>query len=128
MSYRLIVSVDFDGTIVDALYPEIGKPKKHAFRVLKYFKEKLGCILILNTCRHGEKLEEAVKFLKDNNFEFDYVNENAEHMIALFGDSRKVFARIYIDDCNLEFANKELDWLDIESRVKGFLKNKTTQE
>ena len=36
---RLIIAVDFDGTIVEDAYPDIGKPKLFAFDTLKRFKE-----------------------------------------------------------------------------------------
>lgn len=58
-----IIAVDFDGTIVEHRYPEIGKEMMFAFATLKALKKK-GHKLILWTFRDGERLEDAVIFAK----------------------------------------------------------------
>ena len=101
-----IFAVDFDGVIVTDEYPNIGNPNKHAIDKLKIFKEH-GDIIILWTCRVGEKLEEAIEWCKKNGIEFDYVNENVPYYVNLYGsDSRKIFADYYIDDKNASFVEK----------------------
>ena len=57
---HLIIAVDFDGTIVEDAYPQIGKPIIFAFETLKKLQEK-GHRLILWTYRSGSKLDEAVQ-------------------------------------------------------------------
>ena len=66
MNNSLLIAVDFDGTIVEDGYPKIGKPMPFALETLKMIV-KDGHRIILWTYRHGEKLEEAVNFLKSNN-------------------------------------------------------------
>lgn len=45
-------------------------------------------------------LEEAVKFCESFKLRFDAVNENLPEIIEKFGgDTRKIFAHVYIDDC-----------------------------
>ncbi|MGB0897409.1 MAG: hydrolase, partial [Flavobacteriaceae bacterium] len=63
MTDKLIIAVDFDGTIVTDAYPKIGKPQLFAFETLKRLQDD-GHRLILWTYRCGSKLEEAVAFCK----------------------------------------------------------------
>ena len=60
---KLIIAIDFDGTIVEDAYPAIGEEKIFAFDTIKRL-QKDGHRIILWTYRHGEKLEEAVAFCK----------------------------------------------------------------
>jgi len=94
------IAVDFDGTIVDHEYPEIGKPKLFAFETLKALQDK-GVSLILWTFRAGKELEEAVEFCKKNGIEFYAVNKNYPEEIFDDSISRKINADIYIDDRNI---------------------------
>ena len=55
----LRIAVDFDGTLVENEYPDIGKPKLFAFETLKALQEK-GFRLILWTVRSGKELDDAV--------------------------------------------------------------------
>jgi hypothetical protein len=94
------IAVDFDGTIVDHEYPNIGKEKLFAFLTLKEL-DKMGAKLILWTFRHGKELEEAVEFCKANGVEFYAVNRNYPEEKFDETISRKIDADIYIDDKNL---------------------------
>ena len=93
-----VIAVDFDGTLCENKWPKIGRPN---FKVINYLKKekKKGAKVILWTCRMDERLENAVKWCKAYNLEFDAINENLPEIIKEFGgDSRKVFANEYIDD------------------------------
>ena len=94
------IAVDFDGTIVEHEYPEIGKEKLFAFRTLKQL-EKMGARLILWTFRTGKELDEAVEFCRNNGIEFYAVNKNYPEEIFDDTVSRKINADIYIDDKNI---------------------------
>ena len=94
------IAVDFDGTIVEHQYPEIGKEKLFAFQTLKEL-EKRGARIILWTFRTGRELEEAVSFCRQNGVEFYAVNKNYPEEIVDETVSRKIDADIYIDDKNL---------------------------
>lgn len=99
-SKHLIIAIDFDGTIVEDAYPNIGKPLIFAFDTIKKLQLE-GHRLILWTYRNGDKLEEAVAFCKENNIEFyavnkNYPEENFDHQI-----SRKINADLFIDDRNV---------------------------
>ena len=60
MFIPLKIAVDFDGTIVEHRYPEIGKEILFAFDTLKAL-QKQGHQLILWTYRSGKELHEAVE-------------------------------------------------------------------
>ena len=93
-----IYAVDFDGTLCENEWPEIGKPNHGLIDTLQKAREKDDKI-ILWTCRTGDLLVEAVSWCKKQGIEFDAINENLPEIIGQFGsESRKVFADIYIDD------------------------------
>ena len=96
-----ILAVDFDGTLCESAWPDIGYPKQD---VIDYVLEQQrnGAKLILWTNRCDEKLNEAVKWCKAHGIEFDAVNDNLPSMVAAFGNNcRKVYADLYLDDKNL---------------------------
>lgn len=96
-----IIAIDFDGTLCEDKYPEIGAPIKEVIDYLKKRQEN-GDKLILWTCRIGEKLDAAVKWCQEYGLVFDTVNENHPDVLAWIGsDSRKIFADEYIDDRNV---------------------------
>lgn len=95
------LAIDFDGTIVDDAYPNIGKAKLFAFDTLKKLQSE-GYRLILWTYRSGDKLQDAVDFCKQNGIEFYAVNSSFEgEIFDSETQSRKIDADLFIDDRNL---------------------------
>lgn len=93
-----IYAVDFDGTLCENIWPNIGEPKSDVICMLKKLKKE-GNKLILWTCREGVLLDEAVRWCGDKGLYFDAVNDNLEDHKDLFGgNSRKILADYYIDD------------------------------
>lgn len=93
----MIIAVDFDGTLAFTDYPKIIAPRPNIIEFCK--KQKfLGDTLILWTCRHNKELEDAIEWCKEQGLTFDYVNENPPERIAIYGDCRKVYADLYLDD------------------------------
>jgi len=98
----MTIGVDFDGTIVEDRYPEIGEEIPFAIDTLKMLIHDRHRI-ILWTVREGEKLEEAVNWCRERGVEFYAVNreypeettDNNQHF------SRKLKADLWIDDRNL---------------------------
>lgn len=105
----MIYAVDFDGTIVEDRFPQIGKLIPFALESLRKLQSQ-GHTIILWTCRTGKDLEDALKLLKENNFTPDAVNDHSIQMKELYPDSRpkKIYADIYIDDHDVYFY-KNLD-------------------
>lgn len=97
----MIIAVDFDGTIVDHCYPDIGKPVPDAIEWLKLLQDA-GAKLILWTMRSGGRegerdlLQEAVEYCRSSGIEFWAVNSNPEQ--AAWTQSPKAYAHAYIDD------------------------------
>ena len=94
-----IVAVDFDGTLVEDKFPEIGRPRAERFHIIRQM-QAAGIRVILWTCRDHESLKAAVDWcLKEQGIVFDAVNENIPEVKAMFSnDTRKVYADIYLDD------------------------------
>ena len=97
---KLIIAIDFDGTIVDDAYPKIGKTRLFAFETLKRLQED-GHRLILWTYRSGLRLEEAVKFCEANGIQFYAVNKSFPEEQFDYTKSRKIYADLFIDDRNI---------------------------
>lgn len=104
MSSPKIIAVDFDGTLCENKWPDIGFANHKLIFELKVERDN-GAKLILWTCRTGEKLAAAVAWCAELGLEFDAVNQNIPEMIEEFGeDTRKIYADEYIDDrANIQF-------------------------
>lgn len=116
----MTIAVDFDGTIVEHKYPEIGNEIPFATDTLKMLiKDRHR--LILWSVREGELLNDAIEWCRERGVEFwatnrDYPEEtesNNQHF------SRKLKADMFIDDRNLGGLP---DWGTIYRMIK---QNKT---
>ncbi|MBN4070266.1 hydrolase [Olleya sp. AH-315-F22] len=126
---KLIIAVDFDGTIVEDEYPDIGKPRIFAFETLKKLQEN-GHRLILWTYRSGIRLNESVAFCKKNGIEFYAVNKSFEEEQFDYSKSRKIYADLFIDDRNIggvlgwgevyQMITNEIPDIKIPKKKKGF--------
>jgi hypothetical protein len=116
----MYICVDFDGTIVDHRFPEIGPPVPGALEWLREF-QNAGARLILFTMRSdggrsGDSLSRAVAYLKENGIDLYGVNKNPTQVH--WTNSPKAYGQIYIDDaafgCPLiqpeGFQRKCVDW------------------
>jgi len=99
-----VYSIDFDGTLCENAWPEIGVPKADVINFCKARKAE-GDKLILSTCREGDLLKQAIAWCAKHGLHFDTHNENLPELIKLYGgDSRKISADYYIDDKNLDIS------------------------
>ncbi|MDD4150691.1 MAG: hypothetical protein PHE33_11770 [Bacteroidales bacterium] len=94
------IAVDFDGTIVEHKYPDIGEIIPGAFEVLRELQEN-GHKLILWTVRDGIDLQAAVDFCIDHGIMFYAANESFPDEEFNKYISRKVDVDIFIDDRNI---------------------------
>ncbi len=98
----MIIAVDFDGTIVEHRYPEIGRELPFAVETLKKLIEDRHQ-LILWSVRRGQLLDDAVEWCRKRGIEFYAVNKDFPEEDAdknqIF--SRKIKADVFIDDRNL---------------------------
>lgn len=97
----MTIAVDFDGTIVEHRYPEIGREIPFATDTLKMLAKE-GHRLILWSVREDALLDEAVAWCRERGLEFyavnkDYPEETDQHD----NYSRKLKADLFIDDRNI---------------------------
>jgi len=94
----MILAIDFDGTIAELSWPEVGELKKDADNYINRLYDE-GHIIIINTCRSGKFEGLAQDFLEKNNIRYHYINSNYPKLIRKYKqDCRKISADIYIDD------------------------------
>lgn len=95
-----IYAVDFDGTLCEEKWPDIGEPNRPLiFKLIRL--RKAGDKIILNTMREGDLLCQAVEWCRRFGLEFDAVNDNLEEEKRKFNNNpRKIYAQYYIDDHN----------------------------
>ncbi|MBR5335982.1 MAG: hypothetical protein IKV23_06890 [Bacteroidaceae bacterium] len=130
----MIIAVDFDGTIVEHKYPEIGQEIPFATTTLKMLiKERHR--LILWTVRKGKELDAAVEWCRSRGVEFYAVNKNyPEENVDNGNGYCKVDADIFIDDRNLgglpdwgkiyDMIINKKDWDDVYSEDTPHAKKK----
>jgi hypothetical protein len=118
-----IIATDFDGTICESKWPEIGAPNLEVIDYLKDRKEH-GAKLILFTCREGKLLADAVNWCAARGLFFDSFNENLPEVIELYGgrDCRKISADEYLDDksCTkfkLPFIEESRNYIQMISKM-----------
>ena len=115
MSKKKTVAIDFDGTIVENIFPEIGAIKQNVVDKMREWYEQ-GHTIIVWTCRTDQYAEEARKFLDDNEIPYHYFNENPTSPL---GDwCRKILADVYLDDRALNVDDLDsfnLDTLEFEN-------------
>lgn len=87
---------DFDGTIVENKFPEIGEIISGQAERLNELWENLANIIIIWSCRSGDYENQMRAFLLKHKIPFDFINENPVFNTG----SPKVFAHTYYDDRN----------------------------
>jgi histidinol phosphatase-like enzyme len=109
-------AIDFDGTIVEHAWPNIGKLKPGAKTAVARLKDA-GFHILIFTCRanppdggkfddpDATKLKDMVRFLKEHDIPFDDVWTGAG----------KPFATAYVDDKAIRYGPTAggLDWPEI---------------
>jgi hypothetical protein len=99
MKRRITIAVDFDGTLCEDRYPEIGEPKTQVIESVKRMTRN-GARVILHTCRSGLLLDAATVFCVRHGIKLYAVNCNPENEEE-FGEPpwrHKMYADYYIDD------------------------------
>lgn len=98
---KLILAIDFDGTIATDSFPEVGTLREDADVIIRKLYED-GHDIIINTCRTGKYEGLAEYFLVDNNIPYHFINSNLPRVIDTYKqDCRKISADFYIDNRNI---------------------------
>lgn len=128
----MIIALDFDGTIVQHKYPEIGSEIPFATATIRKLIEEKHRI-ILWTVRRGKLLQDAVDWCNERGIEFYAVNKSypEEEIGEGYG---KVNADLFIDDRNLgglpnwgdiyRMISENKSWKDIYSATEEPQKKK----
>ena len=124
----MTIAIDFDGTIVEHRYPEIGPERPFATETLRMLIRDRHQ-LILWTVREGRLLDEAVEWCRQRGVEFwavnrDFPEENIERNEHF---SRKLKVDLFIDDRNLgglpdwgtiyQMVSQKRSWHDLLSEA-----------
>ena len=97
---KIPITVDFDATLCyPHAYPNILNENKPCFDVLRKW-QKMGCMIILNTMRGGNDLQEAIDWCKEKSFEFDAVGRNPTQDKWCGNNVYKCYSVLDIDDRN----------------------------
>lgn len=124
-----IIGLDFDGTVVEHAYPEIGDPLPNAIDwILKW--QNAGARIILWTMRSESSLAEAVDYLCGYGVELFGVNCNP-HQKA-WSNSPKAYCHMYVDDaaafCPLRINKGQerpsVDWDQVGPAVLDFIEQR----
>ncbi len=112
----MVIAVDFDGTIVEHRYPEIGREIPFAIDTLKMLIADRHKV-ILWTVREGKLLDEAVEWCRERGVEFYAVNKDYPEEKKEYNNhfSRKIKAEVWIDDRNLGGLP---DWGEMYTMIK----------
>ena len=97
---NMIIAVDFDGTVVEHKFPEIGDELPGAIYTLRAL-QKAGHYIIIWTCRNLTEpmpFYNMIDWFRSKRFEPDNINSN--YPLLTFQPSPKIYADIYIDDRN----------------------------
>lgn len=96
----MLIAVDFDGTIVEHEYPEIGEERPFATDILRRLLHHRH-LLMLWTVREGELLDQAVAWCEERGVKFAAVNGEWTEAFSLLcpeQTTRKPDVDLYIDD------------------------------
>jgi hypothetical protein len=118
---KLVLAIDFDGTIATLSFPEVGILRYGADTVIRKLYNE-GHYIIINTCRSGKMEGLAEDFLKEHDIPYHYINSNLPVLILQFKqDCRKISADYYIDDkCLLGLPRWDEIYNIIQEKLKTY--------
>lgn len=123
---EIIIAIDFDGTICEAQYPEVGKERECAKEYINKLYD-LGYGIVINTCRTLHAATNAINFMEERGIKYHYFNTNFPHLIEEYGnDCRKISADIYVEDrCLFSIPSWEDKFKIITTRFPNAKRNGT---
>ena len=107
----MYICIDFDGTIVDHRFPEVGPPVPGALEWMSKFQAAGARLILFTMCsdggRNGEVLSAAVRYLEENGIQLYGINKNPTQVH--WTSSPKAYGQLYIDDAAFGCPLVELD-------------------
>lgn len=120
----MYIGLDFDGTVVEHKYPDIGNNVPGAISVITSLWLE-GHKIILWTMRSGKELDAAVAHLNEYGI-FPYgINENPDQADWGWTESPKAYCQIYIDDAalgcpllpSINSGRPMVDWEEVKKQL-----------
>jgi len=113
-------AVDIHDTTLEATYDKDVLPTKFfplAKEVLQRISKRKDSVLIMFTCSHAPEIEQYLKFFKENEINFKYVNENPEvcNIPGLGCFDKKWYFNFLLED--KAFFQPERDWPEIKEAL-----------
>ncbi len=108
---RKKIVIDFDGTIADDVFPDVGNPQEGVVEALNTLKEA-GFEIIIHSCRTGSYFKDA---LDEDQFERieDFMNYYNMPFDRIWVPDKPI-ASAYIDDKAIRYRN---NWKDIAGKL-----------
>ena len=99
MDRKKVIAIDFDGTLFENAFPDIGPPRNEVIEWAIKAKQR-GNLIVLWTCRDGDTLQKAIEACASCGLVFDAVNDMPIEWFEPKGNPkyRKMFADVYVDD------------------------------
>jgi len=118
----MYIGLDFDGTVVEHRYPDIGNNVPGAISVITQLWLE-GHKIILWTMRSGKELDDAVKHLSEYGIVPYGINGNPDQ--ANWSTSPKAYCHLYIDDAalgcplrpSMNSGRPMVDWEEVEKQL-----------
>jgi len=110
-----VCCIDFDGTICDFAYPEMGEPKKGVKGALQRFKE-LGYEIHILSCRTNPELKKNPIDRREQVRMMESYLKKHEIPYDLFLNEFKPLAVYYIDDRGMAFKD---NWDEIVKEIEN---------
>jgi hypothetical protein len=121
---KVVLAIDFDGTIVDYNYPGIGGLFNDAKEVINDLYDTGLYYIIIWSCRSGKDELDMINFLNTNDIKYHAVNANCPEFIKKQVDAgktepRKLYYDILIDDRELlsHGLDYSIEWLRLKNLV-----------
>jgi len=112
---KLTISIDFDGVLNDSEYPEIGEIDSGKIRIIRDWIDR-GHTIIINSCRSDCVLSKSLYHGFGSSI---YYNKNNPANIEKFGgDTRKIYADVYIDDHNILQIGQPIDFEEYDNIIR----------
>jgi len=105
----MIISIDFDGVLCADKFPDIGHADAYMVSLCRLIQKRGSAETILNTCRVGNRLLEAIEWCEAEDLHFTAINDNAPSNIEKYGSNpRKIYADRYIDDKSVGYNRDDV--------------------
>lgn len=126
---KVKIAIDFDGTVVEHRYPQIGKTNDNCVEILKKWVDNYDVHLILSTMRCDDELNDAIEWFKERDIPLYGIQKDPTQ--ETWTSSPKCNAMFCIDDRNVGTPLKKdsggvrymVDWKKLNKMFEPTLKS-----